>query len=112
LSHFKRVIPLDSQRDLDINIYDFPGNDRYRPIISTYYPHVAAVILVYDVTDADSFGVLQNYIGDATLKNPNIAFFVAGNKVRHVNTMKFHQIVSNSSHVKLTKNSIFRNTTI
>ena len=44
--------------------WDTAGQDRFRTITSTYYKGVHGVLLVYDVTDRDSFENMQYWMGE------------------------------------------------
>lgn len=44
--------------------WDTAGQDRFRTITSTYYKGVHGVLLVYDVTDRDSFDNMQYWMGE------------------------------------------------
>ena len=47
---------------IHLNIWDTAGDERYRSIMPLYYRDAAAAILVYDVTDPDSFKDLNYWI--------------------------------------------------
>ena len=40
---------------IKLNIWDTAGQERFKTITSTYYKGTHGVLLVYDITDADSF---------------------------------------------------------
>ena len=46
-----------------LQIWDTAGQERFRTITSTYYRGTHGVIVVYDVTSADSFANVKRYIG-------------------------------------------------
>ena len=53
-------------------ILDTAGRERFRNIVSSYYKLVQVIILVYDVTNQESFNELKNFwIEDIKKSNAN-----------------------------------------
>ena len=51
---------------------DTAGRERFRNIVSSYYKLVQVIILVYDVTNQESFNELKNFwIEDIKKSNAN-----------------------------------------
>ena len=66
---------------IKLEIWDTAGQEKYRSLVRNYYNGCDAAILVYDITDRNSFNEMQNYWHKEILKNcPNIILGVAGNK--------------------------------
>ena len=42
-------------------IWDTAGQEKYRSLTQIFYKDASIAILVYDITDSDSFEELQNY---------------------------------------------------
>ena len=51
-------IELDG-RKIKMQIWDTAGQDRFRTITSSYYKGAHGIMLVYDVTDRESFDALR-----------------------------------------------------
>ena len=49
-----------------LQIYDTGGHAHFRSITSVYYRNVDAIILVYDITDIDSFRHIQHWLKEIT----------------------------------------------
>ena len=61
-------------------IWDTPGQERFRTITKTYYKGSHAIIFIYDVTDLDSFKNIRNYIKQVEANKPsNICKVLVGN---------------------------------
>ena len=45
-------------------IWDTAGQEQYRSMIKMYYRGVAVALVVYDVSDRDSFDDLENWLKD------------------------------------------------
>jgi len=43
-------------------IWDTAGQERYRAITNTYYRHAIGVILVYDISERESFETLERWL--------------------------------------------------
>lgn len=43
-------------------IWDTAGQDRYRAITNTYYRHAIGVMLVYDISNRESFDNLERWL--------------------------------------------------
>jgi Ras-related protein Rab-1A len=64
-----------------VQIWDTAGQERYRSIVSSYYRGAHAVIVVYDVTNRDSFDSLQRWLSDARrYAQEGTTFVIVGNK--------------------------------
>mgnify|MGYP000467496022 CR=1 FL=1 len=66
---------------IKLNIWDTAGQERFKTITSAYYKGSHGVILVYDVTDRESFNNIRNWINE-TRKHAgtNIVRVLVGNK--------------------------------
>ena len=68
-------------KNIKLNIWDTAGQERFKTITSAYYKGSHGVILVYDVTDRETFNNITNWIGE-TRKHAgsNIVKVLVGNK--------------------------------
>ena len=63
-------------------IWDTAGQERYHSLAPMYYRGAQAAIVVYDITNADSFTRAKNWVKELQRQgNPNIVIALAGNKV-------------------------------
>jgi len=64
-------------------IWDTAGQERYHSLAPMYYRGAQAAIVVYDITNADSFErAKKNWVKELQRQgNPNIVIALAGNKV-------------------------------
>lgn len=57
------------------------GQERFRSVTRSYYRGAAGALLVYDVTNRDTFNALLAWLQDAkSLASPNIIILMIGNK--------------------------------
>ena len=64
-----------------LQIWDSAGQERFRTITTAYYRGVMGVLLVYDITNQESFDALKNYHNDfKTHATDTTKLMVIGNK--------------------------------
>lgn len=70
-------------------IWDTAGQERYRSLAPMYYRGAAAAIVVYDITDPDSFAGAQSWVKELQRRgDPNVVIALAGNKADLENRQK------------------------
>lgn len=75
-----RVITLGG-KTIKLQIWDTAGQERFRSVTRSYYRGAAGALIVYDLTDRDSFSHLPKWCDDArSLGNRNITVMLVGNK--------------------------------
>mmetsp|Transcript_13212 Transcript_13212/g.37519 ORF Transcript_13212/g.37519 Transcript_13212/m.37519 type:complete len:198 (-) Transcript_13212:361-954(-) len=63
-------------------IWDTAGQERYHSLAPMYYRGAQAAIVVYDITNPDSFVRAKNWVKELQRQgNPNIVIALSGNKV-------------------------------
>lgn len=58
-----RTIELDG-KTIKLQIWDTAGQERFRTITSSYYRGAHGIIIVYDITDAESFNNVKQWLGE------------------------------------------------
>jgi Ras-related protein Rab-5C len=62
-------------------IWDTAGQERYHSLAPMYYRGAAAAIVVYDITNTESFTRAKNWVRELQRQgNPNLVIALAGNK--------------------------------
>ncbi|KAK9691653.1 hypothetical protein RND81_09G210100 [Saponaria officinalis] len=62
-------------------IWDTAGQERYHSLAPMYYRGAAAAIIVFDITNLDSFGRAKKWVQELQKQgNPNLVMVLAGNK--------------------------------
>ncbi|OHT06956.1 Ras family protein [Tritrichomonas foetus] len=75
-----RIVEVESFR-IKLQIWDTAGQERFHSITRAYFRSSAAVFLVFDVTNRESFNHLGTWVEDATQLSPKTAIKVlVGNK--------------------------------
>lgn len=79
-SNLTKNIEIDDQK-VKLFIWDTAGQEEYHALNSVYYRDAMAVILVYDITDKDSFDKVQAWVDELHLYLPkDTPIAIAGNK--------------------------------
>lgn len=75
-----KMITVNS-KPLKFQIWDTAGQEKYHSLAPMYYRGAAAAIIVYDITRANTFKTLKNWVEELQSKGPkDIAIAIAGNK--------------------------------
>ncbi|GKY94614.1 hypothetical protein MPSEU_000426900 [Mayamaea pseudoterrestris] len=62
-------------------IWDTAGQERYRSLAPMYYRGASAAIIVYDITNPDSFAGAKSWVKELQRRgDPNVVIALAGNK--------------------------------
>ena len=69
-----------------MTIWDTAGQVKFRPLADTYYKGAAGIILVYDVTDKNSFENMEYWLQKIRENaDPDTQKIMLGNKVDLIN---------------------------
>jgi len=69
------------ERQIKFEMWDTAGQERYRALAPMYYRNADAAVLVYDITDSESFTALQSWYQELQKNVPNCIIVLAGNKL-------------------------------
>ena len=82
LDYRLKTMTLKSGKNIKLQIWDTAGQDRFRAITKNYYKGANGIILIYDVTNVQSYENVKNWISQIRDEaNPNVVIYLAGNKV-------------------------------
>eukprot|EP01127_Copromyxa_protea_P001232 TRINITY_DN1126_c0_g1_i1.p1 TRINITY_DN1126_c0_g1~~TRINITY_DN1126_c0_g1_i1.p1 ORF type:complete len:195 (-),score=34.93 TRINITY_DN1126_c0_g1_i1:81-665(-) len=70
-----------NDRQIKFEMWDTAGQERYRALAPMYYRNADAAVLVYDVTDHESFSALRSWHQELQKNVPNCIIILAGNKM-------------------------------
>jgi small GTP-binding protein len=75
-----QTVPLDDYQ-VKFEIWDTAGQERYRSLAPMYYRGAAAALVVYDITDPESFAGARTWIEELQRQgSADIVIGLAGNK--------------------------------
>ena len=70
------------QKPLKLSLWDTAGQERFRSVTRSYYRGAAGALLVYDITERETFLSLKQWLIDTrTLASPHIQIILVGNKL-------------------------------
>ncbi|KAF0973285.1 hypothetical protein FDP41_008492 [Naegleria fowleri] len=85
-------------KKIKLQIWDTAGQERYRSVVRSYYRDAIGAVVVYDITNEESFRNVKRWIEDAReLSDDNVTCVLVGNKKdkedeRKVNFMRGSQM--------------------
>eukprot|EP01119_Soliformovum_irregulare_P003363 TRINITY_DN137_c0_g1_i1.p1 TRINITY_DN137_c0_g1~~TRINITY_DN137_c0_g1_i1.p1 ORF type:complete len:203 (+),score=45.66 TRINITY_DN137_c0_g1_i1:82-690(+) len=75
-----KYLDLDDRR-IKLQIWDTAGQERYRAIVSSFYRGAAGILVVFDLTDINSFLRVQNWLADIKrLTEDGVRIVLVGSK--------------------------------
>ncbi|CAN6481436.1 unnamed protein product [Victoria cruziana] len=70
-----------NDRTIKFEIWDTAGQERYHSLAPMYYRGAAAAIIVFDITNSDSFSRAKKWVQELQKQgNPSMVMALAGNK--------------------------------
>lgn len=77
-----KTIQLDPQTSIKFEIWDTAGQERYKSLAPMYYRNANAAILMFDLTDSQSFDKMIKWENELNLQAPeNLIIKIVGNKL-------------------------------
>ena len=93
-----KAINLDNNRKVKIQIWDTAGEDRFRSITRNYYKGAKGILLIFDVTDKETFTHVRDWIERIHEESPEgITICLVGNKI----DMNESRVISNEEGKKI-----------
>lgn len=85
----KKIIQIDEDTKLKVNIWDTAGQEKSGKILKVYYKDIYGAILVFDLTNKESFKNLKNWLNDLKENAPrDTVYCFLGNKSDLINERK------------------------
>ena len=75
-----KEIAIDSKTKVNMAIWDTAGQERYHALQGTYYRDSHGALIVYDITDADSFKKVKMWHSELSKYLADAPIVVAANK--------------------------------
>ncbi|EDV32684.1 uncharacterized protein Dana_GF22152 [Drosophila ananassae] len=80
-SFVTRKVNLEDGRKAQLNIWDTAGQERFHALGPIYYRGSDGALLVYDITDQDSFQKVKSWVRELRqMRGTDIALIIVGNK--------------------------------
>ena len=82
LDYRLKTITLKNNRTVKLQIWDTAGQDRFRAITKNYYKSANGVLLIYDISNLQTYENVKNWISQIREEaNPNVIIYLVGNKI-------------------------------
>ena len=82
LDYRVKTMTLKNNKNIKLQIWDTAGQDRFRAITKNYYKGANGIILIYDVTNLQTYENVKNWITQIREEtNPTVVIYLAGNKI-------------------------------
>ena len=82
LDYRLKTMTLKSGKDIKLQIWDIAGQDRFRAITKNYYKGSHGIILIYDVTNLQTFENVKNWVSQIREEAANnVVIYIAANKI-------------------------------
>ena len=82
LDYRLKSMKLKSGKTIKLQIWDTAGQDRFRAITKNYYKGSHGIILIYDVTNVQTFENVKTWVNQIREEaSPNVVIYIAGNKI-------------------------------
>ena len=82
LDYRLKSMTLQNDKNIKLQIWDTAGQDRFRAITKNYYKGANGIILIYDVTNKQSYENVKNWLTQIKEEaNSNVIIYLAGNKI-------------------------------
>jgi small GTP-binding protein len=92
------MLTTDKGKDVNLNVFDTAGQEKYRTITSSFYTNCKGVMVMFDLSDAASFDALENWFNESSRYAEKATQFLIGNKSdvseRTVTPERIQQVVS------------------
>ena len=108
---------LFNDKQIKIQIWDTAGQERFRSITSSYYRNVNGILLVYDITDQNSFNNITKWLVEIkTNIDYELPILLVGNKIdleykRKISILQGTELAYKLN-IKFAEMSAFTNTNI
>jgi small GTP-binding protein len=95
-----KTITLENNRKIRIQIWDTAGEDRFRSITRNYYKGAHGIVLIYDVTDQQSFQHIKDWVDKIKEESKEgVIIYLVGNKIDLIDK----RIITNADGKKLSE---------
>lgn len=80
IDFFSKSIKINKNLYTNLKIYDTAGQEKYRALIKKYYQGTDGIILVFDLTNENSFNKLKSWINEVSDNTEKAQIILVGNK--------------------------------
>ena len=78
--HKLKMIKNNSNDDVQLDIWDTAGQEKFKSIVPMYYKGSKGIIIVFDITSQESFEGSKKWVTDVENNNNSASLILVGNK--------------------------------
>lgn len=97
IDFFKKKVKI-GVNEIDLQIYDSAGQEKYKSISKQYYHNSEGILLVFDLTSQESFVALDEWIEELEKVEKDLPIILVGNKsdldARDVSEEEINKIIN------------------
>lgn len=98
---YTKPVPLKSGGTVKAQIWDTPGSERYKPITLPHYRKSVGALIMYDLTDLESFTSVKKQLKEVRVHaKPDIVIMLVGNKLDLCQLRPYKRRVSTKSAIE------------
>jgi small GTP-binding protein len=86
-----------NKEEIVLDLWDTAGQERYKSVIPMYYKGAKAIIIVFDITDTDTYEGAKKWIEEIQSHNNSAVLSLLGNKIDLENRKVNSETVKNYS---------------
>ena len=89
LDYRLKTMILENQQIVKVQLWDTAGQDKFRAITRNYYKGASGIILIFDVTNINSYENIKKWIIEIKEEiSDKVSIVLIGNKIDNVNERK------------------------
>lgn len=79
-THIEKAVEVAPKKSVNLMIWDTAGQERYHALNVSYYREAKGALIVYDLTDEDSFKKVETWCSELQAYLPGAPIVICGNK--------------------------------
>jgi Ras-related protein Rab-5C len=87
----QKLVTLPSGGTVKLDIWDTGGQERFRALLPLYYRDASAALIVFDLTDIETFEQCKFWVSEVQREQPTCRITLVGNKVDRADAIQVEE---------------------
>lgn len=87
----QKLVTLPSGGTVKLDIWDTGGQERFRALLPLYYRDASAALIVFDLTDIETFEQCKFWVSEVQREQPTCKITLVGNKVDRADALQVEE---------------------
>jgi len=87
----QKLVTLPSGSTVKLDIWDTGGQERFRALLPLYYRDASAALIVFDLTDRESFEQCKFWVSEVQREQPSCKITLVGNKMDRLDAIQVEE---------------------